>query len=205
MKMLTKFTQSLLAYPKAYFAWQSLFAQRKVEVIGGDLDRLTPKSVLDLGCGPGINRNIFGEVQYFGVDISPAYIEIAQKQFADNFFVGDITTDLPLPTEFFDLILVNSVLHHLDENQIALALAAMGKYLKAGGELFILEPTLSTNDSALIKCMANLDRGSTILSFEHWLQKMEDSFSVESYQRYDLGILGVSLWKMVYFRMKAHD
>lgn len=53
---------------------------------------LLPGSVLDLGCGSGRFTEAFDGHRYFGIDISPASIDIARTLYPDaEFMVGDIT------------------------------------------------------------------------------------------------------------------
>src|SRR5947209_933424 len=50
------------------------------------------EKILDLGCGPAGVLNYLDGVNYTGLDISPEYIESAQKQFGNRgrFWCGDV-------------------------------------------------------------------------------------------------------------------
>jgi SAM-dependent methyltransferase len=73
-------------------------------------------SLLDLGCGPGLLLNYLtatgrvDAVEYRGIDISPAMIELGRRRWPGKAFeVRDILVD-PLPPESVDVVLMNGVL-----------------------------------------------------------------------------------------------
>ena len=72
--------------------------------------------LLDLGCGPGLLLHYLaatgraGAVEYRGIDISPAMIDLGRSRWpGKDFQVRDITVD-PLPPESVDVIVMNGVL-----------------------------------------------------------------------------------------------
>lgn len=73
-------------------------------------------SVLDLGCGDGLNVSILNKLNIkhvVGVDISKYLIEKAEKNNpGSKFYVGKAES-LPFGAEQFDVVLVDSVIHHL--------------------------------------------------------------------------------------------
>ncbi len=95
-------------------------------------------SVLDVGCAAGHYYNglkrVDGEIQYYGVDATAAYIDFARKHFARNpnvkFDVADI---FELPMDFagrFDIVYCCNVILHLPNFQVPLKnlIAATRKY-----------------------------------------------------------------------------
>ncbi len=108
------------------------------------LDKLpldTSERILDAGCGPGSTACLIARahgIQVFGVDIAEAMIEKANSRaqgmgLADrvDFRVADIC-DLPFEDEFFDGVLLESVLTPLpgDKNK---ALLEIRRVVKPGG------------------------------------------------------------------------
>lgn len=83
---------------------------------------------LDLGCGPGdicfLLADNFPELNITGVDGSPAMLRLAEQALAEQ--TGQLRLQfqqllLPsgqLPTGYFDVILSNSLLHHLHDPQV---------------------------------------------------------------------------------------
>jgi SAM-dependent methyltransferase len=75
-----------------------------------------PPSLLDLGCGPGLLMDYLAAtgrahaVDYQGIDISPAMIDLARHRWPDKSFqTRDILSD-PLPPQSVDVVLMNGVL-----------------------------------------------------------------------------------------------
>jgi ubiquinone/menaquinone biosynthesis C-methylase UbiE len=104
-------------------------------------------SMLDIGCGTGYALGqaalrIQGRGVFYGVDIAPGMIAKAKSNFADrsNFhFIEAGSDDIPLENGLFDIIIcTNSFHHYLHPQQ---ALMEMGRLLKKGGRVYILDPT----------------------------------------------------------------
>jgi SAM-dependent methyltransferase len=84
------------------------------------LDAVPPETalptLLDLGCGPGLLLNYLAAtnrvdaVEYRGIDISPAMIELGRTRWpGKSFQVRDILVD-PLPPDSVDVVIMNGVL-----------------------------------------------------------------------------------------------
>lgn len=99
--------------------------------------------ILDLGCGFGtLTQHLLGiSGKIYGVDISPASIAIAKKKVKSPkvFFKTDNAHDLSFKNGFFDLIVGNAVLHHLNVDK---ALFEIFRTLKRGGKIIFFEPNL---------------------------------------------------------------
>ena len=95
--------------------------------------------ILELGCGPGRNAlfitNHFSDVEYHGVDILP------EERVASviNFKNVDLEQhSLPYSTEYFDIIIFNHVLEHLN-SPISVA-NEINRVLKKGGRIYVEAP-----------------------------------------------------------------
>lgn len=153
--------------------------------------------VLDVGCGPGTNAAHFRDVLYTGVDINPDYIANAQRRFAGRFLVGDVTDPAVLPAEQFDCVLLNSLMHHLDDAAVDGLLGRLGRLLAPGGTIHILDLVLTERWSAA-RVLARLDRGRYARPIAAWKALFARSLRIETLQEYPLGVPGVPLWHMVY-------
>ncbi|MDO8753532.1 MAG: class I SAM-dependent methyltransferase [Anaerolineales bacterium] len=86
-------------------------------------DRI-PKNarVLDLGCGYGAVAHsiaIHAEAQVLGIDFDAGQIAFAKQRFPHphiRYVVGNVFTDIP-ETESFDVIVLSSVLEHLENRE----------------------------------------------------------------------------------------
>jgi len=92
--------------------------------------------ILDIGCGNGrlINLTRDIEVDYTGIDYSAPLVEIARENYPDEkFLVGDIL-DLDFPENYFDVVLLIAVLHHIPSAALRdKAVRNMYRVLKPGG------------------------------------------------------------------------
>ena len=114
--------------------------------IGETCGSLRVARALDVGCGTGIAAKALSSssvavADYLGIDLSPAMITIARREFAGpgvHFEAGD-AEHLPVRSSEFDLVLSNSVLHWLNQPQLghdpSLAVAEMDRVLKPGGRV----------------------------------------------------------------------
>src|SRR5688572_20768895 len=123
----------LLESPWMYRLWQAPFAEQKLAPLLAHNDVSAVRRVLDVGCGPGTNARRFGSSYYLGLDINPKYIEFARARYRRDFRVADITTYDAPAGERFDLILVNSFLHHLDDEATIRVLKQAGSLLSDDG------------------------------------------------------------------------
>ena len=95
------------------------------------------KSVLDYGCGDGLDLRIFRKLGYnnvVGLDNSEDYLARIENEF--NVYLAD-ACNTGLPSGSFDVVFINGVLHHLNVYD---ALWEVKRILKIGGELCIQEP-----------------------------------------------------------------
>lgn len=94
--------------------------QRTTDIIL-EANRFAGRSVLDLGCGDGYYTLKWWDQgkprELVGVDAAAKAIELADKKKGDRpirFQVGD-AHHLPFPDNSFDLVLIQSILHHDDD------------------------------------------------------------------------------------------
>lgn len=153
--------------------------------------------VLDVGCGPGTNAAHFRDVRYTGVDINPGYITSAQRRFPGRFLVGDVTDPAVLPAEQFDCVLLNSLMHHLDDAAVNGLLGRLGRFLAPDGAIHILDLVLPERWSAA-RVLARFDRGRFARPIGQWKTLFHRSLHVETLEQYPLGVPGIPLWHMVY-------
>lgn len=115
------------------------------------------KTVLEYGCGDGINTVALARrgAHVKALDISPELIEVARQRLAANqisgvdFIVGS-AHDVPLPDESVDVVFGMAILHHLD---LGLSALEVKRLLRKGGRAIFQEPV---RNSKLIKFVRGL-------------------------------------------------
>jgi len=180
----------------AYRAWQAPFAESKLRPMLADVDLSRVRRVIDVGCGPGTNARHFGHAEYVGIDINPDYIADARRRYRRHFLVADVTKLTPGMIEPADMILLNSLLHHLDDGETHRTLAALSPLVAPGGSVVILDLVLPERWS-LARVMARLDRGRYARSTSEWRAILSAHFDEQVFEPYSFA---GGLWSMVYFR-----
>lgn len=118
-----------------YFHQKVIFPKIKKMV---DFDNI--KSVLDLACGNGVfERQLNSKIVYAGVDISKSFIEEAKqkrKSLNHEFGVADVSKDLPIKKNDFDLVTIILALQNIKD--IDGVFRNANKYLKPGGKFLMI-------------------------------------------------------------------
>lgn len=101
--------------------------------------------ILDLGCGFGgvtkLVTDFFSATEVYGVDINPRRLEVAREQGIKTIEADLNTSSLPLPPDYFDLVISNGVIEHLyfyDD-----LITESYRVLKRGGFLVLSLPNLA--------------------------------------------------------------
>lgn len=97
--------------------------------------------ILDLGCGDGLNIKIlrgYGIKNIIGIDISVDLLKLARKNNQTIKFILAPAENLPFKNNVFDIVLVDSVFHHLVDYPHCLD--EILRVLKKGGYLCFSEP-----------------------------------------------------------------
>ncbi len=97
--------------------------------------------VLDLGCGDGLNMGILssmGVKSLTGIDISAKLLKIAKEENPKAKFFQASAEKLPFKNNTFDIVLVDSVFHHLLSYKKSLN--EIYRVLKKNGRLCFIEP-----------------------------------------------------------------
>jgi SAM-dependent methyltransferase len=186
----------LLEHPAVYRAWQAPFAARKFAPIERWLRDHEIRRVLDVGCGAGTNAARFAHVDYVGLDVNERYLEVARKKYRGRFVQADLTTADLSALGTFDMILINSFLHHVNDAEVERILVHAGGLLAAGGSIHILE-LVDPERPSLAWMMARLDRGRYARPVARWRELFTAVFEPETFEPY---FFGGRLWSMVYFR-----
>jgi SAM-dependent methyltransferase len=186
----------------AYRVWQAPFAERKLAPLFVHNDMRSVRRVLDVGCGPGTNTRHFADAEYLGIDFNPAYIESARSRYGRDFVVADVTKYEVAPDQRFDLILANSLFHHIDTASTRRILAHLATLLSDDGHMHIFDLVLPDRPS-ISRFLARADRGEYPRPLEEWRELFALAFEPVVFEPYALGAAGMTLWNMIYFKGRA--
>jgi SAM-dependent methyltransferase len=144
-----------------------------------------------------VRTPLFSGTGYLGVDINPGYIASARNKYKRDFLVADVTTYEDVPKEKFDFILLNSFLHHVDDDSPNAILSRMHLWLSQDGYIHILELVYPPRAS-VARFLAKADRGKFQRPLDHWRSLFERHLKIQRFEPYALKGLGITLWNMVY-------
>jgi ubiquinone/menaquinone biosynthesis C-methylase UbiE len=131
--------------PKAHDARELMAARRAYEPFMSDVldyEGASGLSVLDVGCGQGIDLCEYAlqGANVTGIDLTPRHIELARQHLDELGLEGSVVLgdaeDLPFPDETFDRVSSNGVLHHTPD--MPRALSEIHRVLRRGGRATII-------------------------------------------------------------------
>jgi ubiquinone/menaquinone biosynthesis C-methylase UbiE len=194
----------LLDRPLFYNVFHGIVSGNKERYLRQELARdtkLRPLKVVDVGCGPGTNARLFldeARFDYYGVDINPEYIHQAQQKFPLKFECVDITKQW-MPETHFDIVLINSVLHHLTDGQADAVLAASVSRLEPDGRCLVMDmvyPNQKSIFNAHRRMLIHMDRGKYARTEAVLEELLKQHFQFRRVRPFYLRQLWVPLWDM---------
>ncbi len=120
--------------------------------------------ILDIGCGPGDLLNFLPDVEYYGFDLDPNYIEAARKRFGSRgtFLCRPVSRDAFSGSGSFDIIVAMGILHHLDDEEAGQLFDLAHQLLKPGGRLVTYDGCYTKNQSPAARFFLGIDRGKHV-------------------------------------------
>lgn len=150
--------------------------------------------ILEIGCGHGQNSEYMPKgVDYTGCDYNPQYIHYAQQRYGDlgQFFCISAEDLMQQRLGEFDIALVVSVLHHLDDAQVRALAEGAWAALRPGGCLLVWEPCWTPSQQWLDRLMLSLDRGRFVRTADEYSSLLGKTFG-------DIGIRFLMTPKMLW-------
>lgn len=151
-------------------------------------DGLGSPRVLDLGCGAGEYAELFDASRYLGVDIDPGYIALARKLNPRHEFACEDVTKWPGAESGYDLVLVNGVLHHLDDAQSDAFLRNAWRLTHAGGTLLVIEDVCLEPEPLTARVLHFLDHGDHIRTRGRWQALVSTVAPIANSETYVSGV-----------------
>lgn len=124
------------------------------------------RRVLDVGCGTGAAAVWADGAEYFGIDLSGAWVCQGRDEPDRTLAVASVVS-LPFPDGCFDRVVCSGMLHHLACGRAPAALGEMARVLKKGGEVAILEPNPWNPWARLFAYVKPAERGILHTSARH--------------------------------------
>ena len=187
----------ILNTPLGYRLWSALLNAQKMQAISRLLPKRLSLRVLDLGCGPGSNASLFENADYLGIDINVRYVRAARKSYPNmRFEVGDVR-HLSLKESGFDMILINSLLHHLSDYKVSSLLVTVSRLLSPEGKVIILEPLTPRRSCWIPRLLMSLDRGDYFRKQAYWRSLFQRDFFIEKEESYNLRLFGITGWYII--------
>ncbi len=123
--------------------------------------------VLDIGCGPAAfyarSQPMAVPFAYVGIEPNRDYVARARTRFSDiDIYCGtvrDVGSDVQ---GVFNLIVLEGVLHHIDDDSATEALNFARERLAPGGRVVTLDPVLVEGQHPVARALARLDRGRNV-------------------------------------------
>jgi 2-polyprenyl-3-methyl-5-hydroxy-6-metoxy-1,4-benzoquinol methylase len=172
---------NILNIPLAYRLFQEKLgfadARRKAFVRWLAID--SGAKVIDIGCGPGhILEFLSDDIDYIGFDVDEKYIQQARRDYGHRAqFHHRIFDHSCLPENGnADVVMLNGVLHHMSDEQVAQCLSTARAALQEGGVIFTLDGCYQKGQSRIAKILLDLDRGQHIRRREEYEALMSASF-----------------------------
>jgi ubiquinone/menaquinone biosynthesis C-methylase UbiE len=131
-------------------------------------DYIKPNSgerILDIGCGPAdILKFLPDDIEYIGIDFNEMYIKAAKKQYQNRgtFILGNVNNLSEYFNEFFDVVIIIGVIHHLSDNDAKHLIQCANNILREKGRLITLDNIDGDYIGLINKIALKLDRGNFI-------------------------------------------
>jgi SAM-dependent methyltransferase len=157
-----------------YTAFQSLIsrpgaAERMREELYPELGS-RPLRVLDIGCGPAAFYKRYHDVEgveYVGIEPNADYVRDAEQRFPGiDLHAGTVPEVRENVSGRFDLVVLEGVLHHIDDATAVEALMFAGERLAPGGRIVALDPVLLDGQHPVARALARLDRGRHVRTLD---------------------------------------
>lgn len=166
MAQITDGVRAVLSNPRVYSSFQSLMGAKKFRTnfVARFVRPFPRMAILDIGCGPADIRAYLPDVNYWGFDISEAYIERAINTFGKqgHFYCKQLQIKDIDGLPRFDVALAIGLLHHLDDQVAINVLHLAHQALKPGGRLLTVDPCFDPSQSSIARFLVRHDRGQNV-------------------------------------------
>lgn len=177
----------LLEYPFFYELQQTLngwYTGAQKQLVADYVQPYPGQRVLDVGCAVGHMVTYLPNAEYVGLDLNPAYIAKAKKQWpSKRFMVADAASDEVAALGEFDGILLFGLLHHLTDDEATKLFATAHRLLAPSGRVISVDNCWYDGQSAFEKWGVRNDRGQYARTADGYRALAMRSFSQVKVER----------------------
>ena len=190
--------KDMLRHPQVYQGFQFVggFFGARVRSIRAYLSIKPTDQIIDLGCGPGfILDHLPTGIKYDGFDIDERYIKYAQGRFGRRGSFHCRLFDEQCAAEFgpADVVMMNGLLHHLDDDDALTTLRVVRGVLRPGGLVFTLDGCYRDGQSRVASWLLRNDRGRFVRSEYGYRRLLGAAFDdIRTHLREDLSFVSYS-------------
>ena len=157
---------SFLSVPSVYLLFQGLLGAKKARrrSIEEYVHYSPGQRILDIGCGPGYVSEYFKGADYVGFDTDKAYIDYATSKYGywGSFFCQEFDDAAVDQLGSFDRVIMNGLLHHLEDDTVVEFLQRVKRVLKTRGKLVTLDGCYAEGQSFIARKLLFHDRGKHV-------------------------------------------
>lgn len=170
----------ILNWPASYMFFQWIVGGLRARLLCvRDFARVRPGlRVLDIGCGPGYIAREFRDCHYVGFDVDQSHVKYARSRFGQfgEFHCGLLTEEFLKQEAPFDLVLMNGVLHHLNDEELDRVLRLAKIALKPGGRMITMDGYYADNMPWIARVMLDKDRGGFVRPADGYVKPAQRAF-----------------------------
>lgn len=159
------------------------------KIIREELNLRKGTRVLDIGSGTGIISPLFSNCNYVGIDMNENLVGFSRRKYPFSFKVMD-AQKLGFPENFFDVVLILGVIHHLKDEELDRVLRGVRRVLKRKGTVLVVEaipPLDRFNYPGRI--LRSLDEGHNIRVLEKYESIFRKFFKINKLYKKRGGLL----------------
>jgi SAM-dependent methyltransferase len=158
--------RALLSHPFIYTTFQYLMGAKSVwsNFVNGNVRPEIGDLILDIGCGPADLLAYLPEVDYWGFDVSEAYIAKAKNKYGrrGKFYLKELGLEDLKDMPKFDLVIASGLLHHLDDIEASNIIRLGYEALKPSGRMVSIDPCYVSNQNPISRFLISKDRGQNV-------------------------------------------